>query len=304
MAKALTNRSLLARSGNGRATTWKAWLWITPAILFVTIFLLYPMLDTIWLSFFNADSSRFVAFNNYSRIFTNAAMLDVLKNNIIWLVLGTTLTVSLGLIIAVLVDRVRIESAIKAAIFVPMAISFVGAGVIWRFVYEYAPAGQSQIGLLNALIGVLHGQPVAWLIDTRWNTIALIIVYVWMWTGFCMVILSASLKSIPAEILEAARMDGASEITIFFQVTVPMVSSTIAVVATTMVINILKIFDVVYVMTGGNYHTNVIAVEYYQQFFNFNNFGVANALTVLLLIVIIPVMVVNVRRFREQEAQR
>jgi alpha-glucoside transport system permease protein len=304
MAKALTNRSLLARSGSERASSWKAWLWITPAVLFVTIFLLYPMLDTIWLSFFNADSSRFVAFNNYSRIFTNAAMLDVLKNNIIWLVLGTTLTVSLGLIIAVLVDRVRIESAIKAAIFVPMAISFVGAGVIWRFVYEYAPAGQSQIGLLNALIGVLHGQPVAWLIDTRWNTIALIIVYVWMWTGFCMVILSASLKSIPAEILEAARMDGASEITIFFQVTVPMVSSTIAVVATTMVINILKIFDVVYVMTGGNYHTNVIAVEYYQQFFNFNNFGVANALTVLLLIVIIPVMVVNVRRFREQEAQR
>jgi alpha-glucoside transport system permease protein len=262
------------------------------------------MLDTIWLSFFNADSERFVAFDNYRRIFTNAAMLDVLKNNIIWLVLGTTLTVSLGLIIAVLVDRVRIESAIKAAIFVPMAISFVGAGVIWRFVYEYAPAGQTQIGLLNALIGVLHGQPVAWLIDTRWNTIALIIVYVWMWTGFCMVILSASLKSIPAEILEAARMDGAGEITIFFQVTVPMVSSTIAVVATTMVINILKIFDVVYVMTGGNYRTNVIAVEYYQQFFSFNNFGVANALTVLLLIVIIPVMVINVRRFREQEAQR
>ena len=304
MAKALTNRSLLARSGSERATTWKAWFWITPAVLFVTIFLFYPMLDTIWLSFFNADSSRFVALANYSRIFTNAAMLDVLKNNIIWLVLGTTLTVSFGLIIAVLVDRVRIESAIKAAIFVPMAISFVGAGVIWRFVYEYAPAGQSQIGLLNALIGVLHGQPVAWLIDTRWNTIALIIVYVWMWTGFCMVILSASLKSIPAEILEAARMDGAGEITIFFQVTVPMVSSTIAVVATTMVINILKIFDVVYVMTGGNYRTNVIAVEYYQQFFNFNNFGVANALTVLLLIVIIPVMVINVRRFREQEAQR
>jgi alpha-glucoside transport system permease protein len=304
MAKVLTNRSLLARSGNGRASAWTAWFWITPAILFVTVFLLYPMLDTVWLSFFNADSERFVALDNYRRIFTNAAMLDVLKNNIIWLVLGTTLTVSLGLIIAVLVDRVRIESALKAAIFVPMAISFVGAGVIWRFVYGYAPSGQTQIGLLNALFAVLHGQPVAWLIDTRLNTIALIIVYVWMWTGFCMVILSASLKSIPAEILEAARMDGAGEITIFFQVTVPMVSSTIAVVATTMVINILKIFDVVYVMTGGNYRTNVIAVEYYQQFFSFNNFGVANALTVLLLVVIIPVMVVNVRRFREQEAQR
>lgn len=284
--------------------SWMPWLWIAPAVFFVALFLLYPMLNTIWLSFMNADSTRFVGLTNFVRIFTNSAMLDVLKNNLLWLVLATTLTVALGLVIAVLVDRVPIESVAKSAIFVPMAISFVGAGVIWRFVYEYAPAGQQQIGLLNFLLTSVGGQPQAWLIDARLNTLALILVYVWMWTGFCMVILSAALKSIPAEIMEAARMDGASEIKIFFQITVPMVSSTIAVVATTMVINVLKIFDVIYVMTGGNYKTDVIAVEYYQQSFNFNNFGIASALTVLLLLVIVPVMFINIRRFRTQEAQR
>jgi alpha-glucoside transport system permease protein len=292
------------RATRRRRKNWlMPWLWVAPAIAFVALFLFYPMLNTIWLSFLNADSSRFVGVANYQHIFTSPSMLDVLKNNVIWLVLATTLTIVFGLLIAVLVDRVRIEGAIKAAIFVPMAISFVGAGVIWNFIYRYAPAGQSQIGLLNAIVTFFGRPPQAWLINIGFNNFALIIVYVWMWAGFCMVIFSAALKSIPEEIMDAARMDGASEITTFFRITVPMIKPTIAVVTTTMIINVLKIFDVIYVMTGGNYRTDVIAVEYYQQLFNFNNFGVASALTVLLLLVIIPIMLLNIRRFRLQEAR-
>ncbi len=280
------------------------WLWIAPAVLCVVVFLLYPMLNTIWLSFFSSDSSRFVGTANYAYIFTNPGMLEVLRNNLLWLVLGTLLTVFLGLVTAVLADRVRIESIIKAMIFIPMAISFVGASVIWRFVYDYKTSDQAQVGLLNAILTSFHFQPQAWLIDTRFNNIALIIVYIWMWTGFCMVILSAALKSIPAELIEAAKMDGANDINIFFRITVPMISPTIAVVATTMIINILKIFDIIYVMTGGDYQTNVVAVEYYQQLFNFNNFGIGSALAVLLLLTILPVMYFNIRHIRSQEVRR
>jgi alpha-glucoside transport system permease protein len=280
------------------------WLWIAPAILFVAIFLLYPVINTIWLSLLNFDSSAFAGLTNYRRIFTDPRMLLVLRNNLLWLVVGTVATVFLGLVIAVLVDRVRIESIAKSAIFIPMAISFVGAGVIWRFVYQYAPPGQAQTGLLNAFVTNFGVQPQAWLINPTINNFALITVYVWMWTGFCMVILSAALKGVPAEILEAARVDGASEVRIFFRIIVPMIAPTIAVVATTMIINLLKIFDIVYVMTGGNFRTNVVAVEYYQQQFNFGNFGLSSALAVLLLIAIIPIMLYNIRRFRQQEAQR
>lgn len=286
---------------HGRLTPW---LWIGLALLFVAIFLFYPVVNTIWLSFFNNDSSQFVGLVNYGHIFTDSNMLEVLKNNLLWLVLATIATVLLGLLIAVLVDRVRIESAAKAAIFVPMAISFVGASVIWRFVYQFAPQGQPQIGLLNALITNFGAAPQAWLINSNINNFALIAVYVWMWTGFCMVILSAALKSVPTEILEAARMDGAGEVSIFFNVIVPMISPTIAVVATTMLINVLKIFDIIYVMTGGDFKTNVIALEYYQQLFTFNNYGLSSALAVLLLLAIVPIMIFNIRRFRVQEAQR
>jgi alpha-glucoside transport system permease protein len=202
------------------------------------------------------------------------------------------------------VDRVKFESLAKSAIFIPMAISFVGASVIWKFVYSYAPAGKPQVGLLNAIITSFGAQPQAWLITTGINNFALIAVYIWMWTGFCMVILSAALKGIPAEILEAARVDGASEIAIFFRIIVPMISPTLAVVTTTMIINVLKIFDIVYVMTGGFYKTDVVAVEYYKQLFtNFDN-GIASGLAVLLLVVIVPIMYFNIKRFRQQEAQR
>lgn len=284
--------------------TFFAWFWIGPAIVFVTVFLLYPALNTFWTSFQSSDGSSFVGLKNYHLIFSNQALLEVLRNNVLWLVLATAATVFMGLLIATLVDRVRIEAFAKATIFIPMAISFTAASVIWRFVFQYEAPGTSQIGLLNAVITRFGLPPQAWTVNPHIDNFALIAVYVWMWTGFCMVIFSAALKSIPAEILEAARVDGASPIAIFFRITVPMISPTIAVVTTTMLINVLKIFDVVYIITGGFFGTNVVAVEYYQQLFDFNNFGVASALAVLLLVAIIPIMLFNIRRFRVQEAQR
>ena len=281
-----------------------AWLWVAPAVFFVLVFLVYPTIETILISFFNKDSTRFVGVQNYAQIFTDTAMLDVLRNNFFWLVLATAGTVLLGLIIAMLMDRARLESTLKSAIFIPMAISFVGASVIWKFVYDYQPPGQAQIGLLNAVVTSTGHSPQGWLVNPPGDNLALIVIYVWMWTGFCMVILSAALKGVPADILEAARCDGAGEITIFLRIIVPVISPTIVVVATTMVINVLKIFDIVYTLTGGDFHTNVVAMEYYLQYFNNTNFGRGSALAVVLLLTIIPVMLVNIRRFRIQEARR
>ncbi len=285
-----------------------AWFWIGPAVFFAAVFLVYPMVETLITSLQdNFTSTQFVGLKNYQTIFTDGGLLEVLRNNLLWLVLATAGTVFLGLIIAVLVDRVRIESLAKSTIFIPMALSMTAAAVIWRFVYAYAAPGEKQIGLLNALWTTFGGQPQAWTVDPNnflLNNVLIIVAYVWMWTGFCMVILSAALKGIPTEVLEAARCDGASEVAIFFRITMPMISSTIAVVTTTMLINVLKIFDIVYVMTGGKSGTNVVAVSFYQQFFNFGNNGVGSALAVVLLLAVIPIMIFNIRRFRVQEAQR
>ncbi len=212
-------------------------------------------------------------------------------------------TVLLGLLIATLADRVRYEVLAKTIVFLPMAISFVGAGVIWKFVYDYQTSGV-QIGLLNAIVTGLGMQPVSWLTTPQVNTIALIVVGIWMWTGFCMTILSAALKSVPTEIMEAARVDGASEWRVFTGITIPIIMPTIAVVITTMVINVLKIFDIVYVMTGGNYDTEVIANRMYSEMYINYNTARATAIAVVLILVIIPAMIYNIRRFREQEAMR
>lgn len=287
-----------------RGFSWSAWLWIAPAVILLGVFFIWPFIDTVWLSLNNSDTTTFVGLKNYGTIFSNPNLLIVLRNNLIWLVVATTLTVGLGLVVAVLVDRVRIESVIKSALFIPMAISFVAAGVIWRFMYIYEPANQPQIGLLNAFITLFHIPPQAWTINESINNLMLIVVYVWMWTGFSMVIISAALKGIPDEIIEAAKIDGASRLTMFWRVTVPMIAPTLVVVTTTMLINILKIFDVVYVMTGGNYNTSVVAMEFYNQLFNFQNYGLGSALAVLLTIVILPVMYINVRRLRSEGRTR
>lgn len=281
------------------------WLYAGPALLILIFFLVYPVLNTFYLSFLDQDPEELFSLDNYLFAFTSDPMLTSFRNNLLWLVLFTGLTVSLGLILAVLLDRVRYESIAKSIIFVPMAISYVAAGVIWKFVYAFRPASAAQIGLLNGFwTGLLNAKPIGWLVNRATNNFALIAAGVWIWTGFCLVILSAAYKGIPRELLEAARVDGANEWQLFWRVTLPMMKSTIAVVATTMVINVLKVFDIVYVMTNGNLGTEVMANRMYKEMFHFHNFGRASAIAVILLLAIIPVMAVNIRRFQEQEAMR
>jgi len=288
--------------------SWSAWLWIAPAVILLLLFFIYPLINTIILSFQRTDQLGnvlgWVGLKNYQTIFTDPSLLDVLKNNLIWLILATTLTVGLGLIVAVLVDRVRIEALVKSMLFIPVVISGVAAGVIWRFVYIFEPKGDNQIGLLNAFLGLFRIDPLSWITNESVATYALIVVYVWIWTGFCMVIISAALKGVPDEIIEAAKMDGAGRLTMFWRITIPMIAPTLGVVITTMIINILKIFDIVYLVTGGNFSTDVVAMRFYTEYFLNGNLGVGSTLAVLLTIAILPVMVINIRRMRAQERMR
>ncbi|MPZ15514.1 MAG: ABC transporter permease subunit [Chloroflexi bacterium] len=285
----------------------RPWLWLGPGLVLLLVFLVYPSLNTLYLSFLDASSSRPVGFANFVFVFTDGTMLVALRNNVLWVVIFTALTVAFGLLIALLADRVPYESAAKAVVFLPMGISFVAAGVIWRFMYDFRPLGFPQTGTLNALLMTLipNFQPQAWLIDNvPWNNVALIAAAAWVWTGFCMVVLSAALKGVPTELLEAARVDGASELQVLRHVIVPMIGSTIAVVTTTMIIFALKAFDIVYVMTNGNFETEVIANRMYKEMFNVRDFGRASAIAVVLLAAIVPIMLFNIRRFRQQEEIR
>jgi alpha-glucoside transport system permease protein len=289
-----------------RRGTVRPWLWLAPALLFLIVFLVYPTIGTIIHSFQNSAGTKFVGLDNFVYFFTSPSTLGALKNNLLWVILLTLLTVGFGMLIAVLVDRVRYESVAKAVIFLPLAISMVAASVIWTFMFLYKAPGQPQIGTLNAAIGIFGLGPIAWLQtqDFSLNTIMLIVVMAWMWTGFCMVIISAALKGISVELMEAARVDGANEWQVFRGIVFPLLLPTLAVVATTIVITALKAFDIVYVMTGGNFDTQVMAQSMIDQMFKFQNFGRASAVAVVLLITIIPVMALNIRRFQAQEAIR
>jgi alpha-glucoside transport system permease protein len=292
--------------GPRRRSSIRPWLWLLPALLFLTVFLVYPTIRTLILSFMDDRSVNVVGVENYVRLFVNRdgelrdEFLTIIFNNLLWVVFFTLLVVTFGLLIAVLTDRVRYESAAKALIFLPMAISFVAAGVIWRFMYDYPP----ETGTVNAILTAAGGSPQTWFTEHPRNTIMLIVVGVWMWTGFAMVILSAGLKGISTELLEAARIDGASEIQVFREIILPLLAPTIAVVATTMIITALKTFDIVYVMTGGNFDTNVLSLLMYDEMFKSRDFGRAAAVAVILLATIIPIMLFNIKRFREQEALR
>jgi ABC-type sugar transport system permease subunit len=232
-----------------------------------------------------------------------SALRGVIWNNVFWVVFVTGLATVLGLAIAVLADRARGENVAKSLIFMPMAISFVGASIIWRFVYAFTPAGEEQIGLLNAVWVGFGGEPQLWVQQAPWNNLFLIAIMIWIQTGFAMVVLSAAIKGVPAELLEAARMDGASEAQTFWRVTVPQIRTTIAVVVTTLVITVLKIYDIVIVMTNGEFGTSVIATEMFQSAFVDRHRGIGAALAVLLLIAVTPLMVVNMRRVRRGEAR-
>lgn len=283
-------------------------LWVFPAVTLLFAFLVYPMIVTAWFSLWNFDAAganftTFAGLENYVRFFTGSETLTALRNNIIWVVLLPLMAVGFGLIIAVLVDRVRYESVVKSVIFLPMAISFVAATVIWKLVYDFNP----RIGVLNALFTGLGGEPVAWIQQSQplpLNTFMLVIVGTWMLSGFAMVILSAGLKAIPGELLEAARVDGANEWYVFRKIIFPLLLPTIAVITTTVIIFALKTFDVVYTMTSGNFQTEVLANRMYKELVTFHEPGRASSTAMILLVAIVPVMIYNVRRFREQEAMR
>ncbi|MEM6353157.1 MAG: sugar ABC transporter permease, partial [Cyanobacteria bacterium P01_D01_bin.14] len=199
------------------------WVYVGPTVLLLAAYLVLPTIRTIYISFFGSRSEQFVGLKNYIFAFTDPGMLIAFRNNVLWLVLVTGISVGLGLIIAVLVDRVRYEPLAKSLIFLPMAISFVGASVIWRFIYAYRPVGSDQIGLLNAIVVSLGFEPVGWLVNRGINNFALIAIMIWLQTGFCMVLLSSAVKGIPKDVIEAARMDGASELQIFRRITIPMI---------------------------------------------------------------------------------
>ena len=297
------------------------WLFVLPALVIIFIYIAYPTLYTAFLSLRNSDNTAWATaacregqacwgvLENYRYVFTSDVMLRAFRNNLLWLLVMVPGVTIGGLVIATLVDRVKYESLAKAIIFTPMAISFVGAGVIWGFVYDY-PVNPNDpsipvIGLLNAILVGLGQDPVPWLSTPPLiNNFALIAVGIWLYTGFSMTILSAAIKGVPAELLEAARIDGANEWQVFFRIMVPIILPTITVVLTTMTIFTLKLFDVIYVMTGGNFGTNVVAVRMYQEMYvNFET-GRSASIAVVLLIMIIPVLIYNIRRFQEQEAIR
>lgn len=283
----------------------RPWLWLLPAFGFLGVFLVYPTIQTVIKSFQDRAARNFIGLANYEWFFGSSEMVSTLVNTLIWVVLLPVITVGVGLLIAVLVDRVRYESVAKSLIFLPLAISATAAGVIWFFMFLWQPPGRPQVGTLNGLLDGVGADPLAFLqvSDGRFNTVMLIIVMAWMWTGFAMVIISAAYKGISRELMEAARVDGASEWQVFKGIVWPLLLPTVAVISTTMIITALKAFDLVYVMSGGQFDTSVIAFEMIQQF-GFGQQGRSSAVAVILLLAIIPIMAFNIRRFRAQEAMQ
>lgn len=284
----------------------KPYVFIGPAFVVVTAFLVFPALDTIRRSFLGPTSTDFVGVDNYQFLFTDPAIREAVVNTLLWIVFVPIFAVIVGLAIATLADRLspRWENIAKSTIFLPMAISFVGASTIWGFMYAWRPPGRPQIGLLNGVVTALGFDPITWLQSQPINNFALMFIMVWLQAGFAMVLLSAAIKSVPEDTVEAARIDGATEVQIFFRVIVPQIASTIAVVTTTILIVVLKVFDIVRVLTGGRFGTDIIANRFITELITFRQFGRAAVIVVALIIATIPVMIWNIRRFREQEATR
>ncbi|HJR87458.1 MAG TPA: sugar ABC transporter permease [Acidimicrobiia bacterium] len=278
-----------------------------PAMVLLGFYLVYPAVNTFILSFQDSDGESFVGLDNFQRVFTESTYLISIRNSVIWVILVPIVAVAIGLGFATLADKLgkKTETAAKSLIFLPMAISFVGASVVWTFVYNFRPEGfGQQIGLLNALKVVTGSDPVNWIQVPLWNNLFLMVILIWLQTGFAMVILSSAIKGVPVDEIEASRIDGANEWQVFRRIVVPSIASTLVVVWTTVLITTWKVFDIVFVMTGGGFDTSVVAERMVTEFFTFNNNGMGAALAVLLFIAVLPILVINVRRFQEQERLR
>jgi alpha-glucoside transport system permease protein len=286
----------------------RPYVFVGPCLVILAVFLVYPVFNTILISLKDAQSQEFVGLDNFRFVFTDSDMLRAIRNTAGWIILVPLFAVGIGLVYATLADRLRRgESVAKSLIFLPMAISFAGASITWQLIYSYRPQGfGSNIGLLNGIMLGLGQQPVKWLELQPWNNLLLMVIMVWMQTGFAMVVLSAAIKAVPDEILEAARIDGASEFQVFRRIIVPSIRPTIVVVTTYMVINAMKVFDIVFVQPASAEvnGTVVVAERMIRWFFQLDNNGHAAAIAVVLFVAVIPVMIFNIRRFREEEAIR
>ena len=286
----------------------KPWMFAGPAILAIGAYLIYPAIVTLQYSFANEDSTAYVGFKNYTSLLTDPSFLQVLFNNLLWIIVVPATTVVLGLGVAVLADRLRPtgEKLSKTFIFLPMAISMVAAATIWRSIYEYQPAGAPQTGLLNAIFGLFDKGPFFWYsIDTlHFNSLLLMIILIWTQVGYSMVLLSSAIKGVPEDTVEAGRIDGAGERRIFFSIVVPQIWPTVITVFITVLIGVMKVFDVVYVTTNGAFNTDVIGRRFFDEMFTQGNNGYASAIVVILMIAIIPILIYQVRHFRAEEASR
>jgi alpha-glucoside transport system permease protein len=281
----------------------RPWLFLLPALLFLSVYLVYPALDTFWLSFFDKNGS-FVGFGNYLWAFGDSNFQRSILNNILWLIVVPVFATGFGLVIAVLSDRLWWGNIAKSLVFMPMAISFVGASVIWKFVYDYRAAGQQQIGVLNAIVTGLGLPPQAWITLPLWNSFFLMVILIWIQTGFAMVILSAALRGVPEETLEAARIDGASGIRIFFDIMIPQIWGTIVVVWTTITIVVLKVFDIIFAMTNGQWNTEVLANFMFKWMFVNFDYGRGSTIAVIIMLAVLPIMIWNIRRANAEEGTR
>jgi len=277
-----------------------ALFFLLPTVLLLLVGLVVPAIRTVLLSFMDSSSTDWVGLRNYVWMFDEDAIVRVLTNTLIWVVLVPLLATSFGLLYAVMVDRARFEAIAKSLIFMPMAISMVGAAIIWRFVYAYRGEGEQQIGLLNQIVVSLGGTPQAWLQEPPINTFLLIIIMIWIQAGFAMVVLSAAIKAIPADIVEAARLDGVTPWQMFWQITMPSIRPAVIVVVVTLSIATLKVFDIVRTATNGNYDTSVIANEMYNQAFRYGENGQGSALAVVLFVLVVPIVFYQIRNLRQQ----
>lgn len=296
------NRGPNAGRNINRALAIRPWLFMGPAILFLSMYLVYPVFNSIWLSFHNASGDEFVGLDNYVWLVGDAKFLESMRNNLLWLLVVPAASTGFGLLAAALTDRISWGNFAKSIIFMPMAISFIGASVIWNFIYDYRGEGLMEVGLLNALVVWLGGNAQSWITLNPWNSFFLMVVLIWIQTGFAMVILSAALRGIPEETVEAAVIDGATPLQIFFRIKVPQIWSTIAVVWTTITILVLKVFDIVLAMTNGQWGSQVLANLMFDWMFRGLDSGRASTVALVIMILVTPIMIWNIRNAnRENE---
>jgi alpha-glucoside transport system permease protein len=284
-------------SRNLRITnTIRPWLFLGPAMVSLTIYLIYPVIESVWLSFHDKSGLTFVGVSNFKWMINDGEFRQSIYNNFLWLLVVPAAATFFGLIIAALTDRIWWGNIAKTLIFMPMAISFVGASVIWKFIYDFRPEGSEQIGLLNALVVAFGGSPEAWMTLPFWNNFFLMVILIWIQTGFAMVILSAALRGIPEETIEAAVIDGANGLQIFFKIMIPQIWGTIAVVWTTITILVLKVFDIVLAMTNGQWQSQVLANLMFDWMFRGGgDFGRGAAIAVVIMVLVVPIMIWNIR---------